>query len=514
MIRVYEFWCTPVDNNGQNIAIEEIERGQQYYNSMIALLNQQVQSQLPIIEELSRRDRFLSKIYLLYPWLDLSLAAQAKIDNNNVDDESRKTKQATIIYAFIAKASRDVQVALPASSSHCYTGTYHTVLSAFNQAAGSKRKGIWPGEPFRFRKMRDSHGAMCGVHLQGKVFTWGSLIAGKSSIYQVGESDPFTKNTTSVSQSENHKWERRIIYLKVAKSAEPIQLRVKIHRTIPHDAAITHIMLSRVGNYGSKMRWRLLITAKLNDEVPTVQDISEAVGLDVGVKCLVNGSLQVAITSEARTNNVNLDNPNDPDNVHKLIIPAYAVRMYQQIDVVDRKRKELALQLRDKLPSIEDQGIPQSPGGTANFIERNGLHGFGEYLDHEHYLHCLQDHLSRRSQAIRKNAFRKFVASLHGRRVYIEKLDLKSIAEGEESTNSERKFAGLYLLLNLLKTSGAIEVKRIDGRGDEHSPELTFAKAIKKAGESGKVEVKAARKKIRKFRRKSRQLSNQTVNQV
>jgi hypothetical protein len=505
--RVYEFWCKPIDN-GQQIAIEEIERGRKYYNSMIALLNQRVQEQLPIIEKLSKEDRFLSKIYLLYPWLDLSLSAQAKLDNNDIDEKSQKTKQAPVIYALIAKTVRDVQVELPASLSNgCYTGTYHNVQAAFSQAIGSNRKGVWPGEPYRFRSMRDSRGATCGVHLQGGIFTWGALIADKTSICQIKGLDPHAKDQTSVSQQENHKWERRIIHLKVAKSADPIQLRVKLHRTIPHDAVISHVMLSRVGDYGSKIQWRLLITANLKDEIPTVNDISESVGVDAGVKCLADGSIQVAVTTDY------VDTGDDENNPSLLIIPAYAVRMHQKIDAIDRERKELALQIRDKLPSIEGQGIPKFPEGIANFIERNGLHGFGKYLEREHYLHCKQCHLSKRSQAIRKDKFRKFVASLHGRRVYIEKINLKDIAQSKESTNAERKFASLHLLLSLLKSAGAVEVRQIEGRSDDHSPEFTFAEAIKAAGESGKIQVKVARKAIRKFRRKSNQLSNQLSNQ-
>ena len=480
MIRVYDFNCWMSDEDAR-VAIGEIERGRRYYNNMIAELNRRVQEELPVIEALSAGDRFLARIVLLWPWFDPSLAQQA-----TADGDDPKSKQAMAIYACIAHHARDVRHDMPTGPSGCYTGTYHAVHAAFDAAIGDKRKGTWPGEPYHFRRMRDNRGATCGVHLQGGSYTWSGLLSGQTSIVQVCDLDSTYTQTSSLSHEANHYWERRIVRLKVAKLSDPLILHVKLHRQIPHHAVITHVTLARSGDYGSRIRWRLLITAKI--ETTTEVTRKDTIGVDTGFRVMPNGAIQVGMTSEG----------------DELSIPAYAVRMNQKIDMVDRQRKELALQIRDQLPPIEGQGLPVSPGGHASYIERNGLHGFGEYLEQENHLHCLQDHLAKRAQRIRTDVFRKFVHSLRDRQVFIEKLKLRALAKDEESDNAIRKYANLSALTTMFKNTGAKEVKQIEGRGDAHLPDVDFAEKIREAGESEKLEIRPARKAIRKYRKSKR----------
>lgn len=477
MIRVYDF-NVRISKEAQRVAIEEIERGRQYYNAMIAELNNRVQAEIPVIESLSHGDRFLARLALLWPWWSPTDKQQELADSDRAEDQ--KSKLAMAIYACIAHHARDVRHDMPTGPSGCYTGTYHAVHAAFDAAIADKRKGTWPGDPYYFRRQRDKRGATCGVHLQGGSYTWGKITSGATSLIRVGET-----TDRSTSDKPNHAWELRPIWLKVSKESEPIEIIVKLHRRIPDDAVITHAILARSGDYGTGLRWRLLITAKLPPTDPTSKD-AEPIGVSLGCKVNGDGSILVAAAS----------------NGESMTIPAYAVRMRQKLPIVTAARENLALIERDKLEGDKSK-LPSNPARVADYIERNGLRGHSEFVTQEHYQHCLYDHLIRRSERIRKEAVRQFTSKLRGKVVYIEKQDRKTpLASG--SNNDLLKFAGVGMVVASLKQAGAIEVPPSERLGDATAPTREKAEKILTSGIGGKAEKPAARKTIRKYR-KSRQ---------
>lgn len=463
--KVYTFGCR-ISREARDIVEQEIELGRRYYNAMIEAVNLDIAGDRdwsPEKEARLGRPERKGKAKRIEALARLFCA----------DDARAKTVSARAIYARLSRVSRNVRAdkRFSAASSGCYTGTYHSVQSAFDQAMSAKRVGVWPGEPFRFRRMGDNSGAIVGVHLQPSR-PWWKLLGGSSS----------------VCTPEPHDGRRFRLVLKVSKCAEPIEVSVDlgskcrgVRREIPSDALVSHVMLARRGDYGTRGKYVLLVTAKHETE-ETVVDQTQRVGVDVGFDMQPDGSLLVAVTSEG----------------DELRIPAYAVRMAHRVHELQSERDALANAKRTECPACTGK----SAIGVAIWCERNGP-GHAEYLEREHALRCTQDHVRRRYQAIRLDAYRKF-ASVYGTHAYVRKAKLKAVAEKElhgEEQNLDRVIASCFEIESLLRQRGAIDVV-CERYGDANAPSVASAEKIRQAGVSGSLKIDTARKQVRKYRKK------------
>lgn len=430
----------------------EIARGCRYYNDMIGALNRDIsgakaRGEQPEIEGRAARIERLCKRHIS-------------------DEKAAKSLAAKAIYKRIARIAKNVRATFTAAKSGCYTGTYHAVQADFDRAVSAKRPGVWPGAPYRYRDTRDS-GAIVGVHIQpAKPWRW--VLDGRSEICQL------------IPDSDDGRFFR--IRLKVSKEHT---IEVSIDRgnkcrgkrlDIPDFALVSHVYVMRTGDYATGGKYEVRIVYK----TPKVETdpVTDRIGVDLGWRSLSDGSLLVAVTSDGR----------------QCIIPDYAVRMALRVPELQSER--------DNLANVEKQTImgcqAKSPSRLADFIERNGLGGHDDWLEKEHELHCRQAHVARRYQNIRTDVYRKFANSIRGR-ANILKTTLKRVAEEElkgENLNYDRTIASCFMLAQLLKNAGAIEVT-CERQSDSYAPTVENAELIRTAP----TREGAARKTVRKFRK-------------
>lgn len=405
MIRVYSF-SVRLPLEAERVAMREIDRGRSLYNAMIAQYNPH-----------PRRKVF-----------DI-------ISNHKLAD------------------------------SGLYTGTYFAVVNAFQQAVGTKRVGVWPGDPYRFRSWRSNEGAMVGVSRSKSAgATWGGALAGASQIFSVTD--------------DGSKYLR--VQLKISRDDEPIEFTAHIRRTIPSDAVLTKVYLVRKGTYGRRHKWELQVTFEA--DVAVVPSTGDRVGVDVGWKQREDGSLLVAVTSDGQ----------------KLIVPAYAIRMALRGPELQSERDNLANETRSRHAECQ----ARSANGTAAWCEEYRPETEREYIRQDRELRCRQDHVRERYQNIRNDWYKKFAATLRGR-AYILKNKLKEAAEKELPTvvNRVRSIASCFEVAQLLRTNGAIEVV-CERLSDSLEPTLENAERIRLSGESGELLERPARKPVRKFRKR------------
>ena len=462
--KVYTFGCR-ISRESRDIVEREIERGRRYYNAMIEQVNLDIagdrdwspekEERLGRPERKSRARRIESLAHLICS-----------------DDSRAKTVTARAIYRRISRVSRNVRAdkRFSAANSGCYTGTYHAVQAAFDQALSSKRVGVWPGEPYRYRRSGENSGAIAGVHLQPS-WEWGKLLTGSSSICAPAA----------------HDGRRFLLSLKVSKEAPPIEISVDlgskcrgVRREIPADALVSHVMVTRRGDYGTRGKYVILVTAK-TEAVELESDSTQRVGVDVGFAPQPDGSLLVAVTSEG----------------NELRVPPYAVRMAHRVHELQSERDNLANAKRAECPACTGK----SAIGVYRWCEQNGP-GHAEYMAAEFALRCTQEHVRRRYQAIRSDAYRKF-ASVYGSHCYVRKVKLKAVAETElrgQERNLDRTIASCFEIEQLLRKAGAVDVV-CERSGDANSPDLASAEKIRQAGLSGSLKIATARKQVRKYRK-------------
>lgn len=480
--RVYTFRKVRISPESAHECFAEIERGRQYYNAMIDELNRRVQEELEYIEE-------------------AAFGAYG-------DTEAAKSCQAKLIYRAIKRHARDVRAQMPASSTECYTGTYHAVQAAFDQATSSKRQGTWPGERFRRRYPGDG-GEAVGVHIQGGKTTWRDLQQGSTSLMIARD----------VWVGHQGAW------LKVSRNATiPVRVwwksRGKNPRVIPDDAIVSHAMLCLESDYGTsptctelpdgwqpRGKWVLRITAK----IPSIETVpkSGSVGVSIGWYRDDEGLL-VAVTSDGK----------------ELRIPAYALRMADRNNELRSERDQLANAVKEYLPISNPNWMPKSAQAAASYIERHGLNVradidpvkrelFARFLEREANLRRTNDHVRRRFLNIRDEHYRKFVHSLQGKRVYVDKIEIKQLAESrhekEDVGATSRFLAGAHSLVAMLKNAGAEQVPFCgDDRerlGDEREPTEANARNVLESGLNGNLHHATARKTVRKYRRSKKSTS-------
>ena len=478
---VYTFRKVRISAVDARECFAEIERGRSYYNAMIVELNQRVQEEIEYIEE----------------------SAYGLMGNA----EATKGAIAKLIYRAIRRHSRDVRAQMPASSSCCYTGTYHAVQSAFDQATSSKRKGTWPGERFR-RRYPGGGGEAVGVHIQGGTTTWKDICDGKTSLFEARDAGS-RYGTFALKISKSATIESRVAWKCYGKNP----------RVIPDDAVISHAMLCLVGDYSQaycdstgnpRGTWVLRVTAKL--PAREVAPKTETVGVSVG--WYREQDMLVAVTSEGK----------------ELRVPAYAMRMADRNNELCSERDQLANAVKEYLPIANPKWMPKSAMSTASYIERHGLNVrddvdpahrmmFAKFLERETQLRRTNDHVRRRFQNIRDEHYRKFVQSLAGKQVYFDKIEIKAIAESNQEKEdigaTSRFVAGVHSLVTMLVNSGAELVPFCgDDRerlGDERVPTRENADKILQAALDGKRHQGAARKSVRKYRRRPKN-SEATLN--
>lgn len=460
--KVYVFRCR-LDDAARAIVESEIERGRRYYNDMIADLNSDIAGTKehegePAIEGKARRIEHLARHIC-------------------TSDDKANTVAARAIYRRIARVSLNIR-ALPKFSafrSGCYTGTYHGVQAAFDQATSAKRVGVWPGEPFRYRRHGDNSGTGVGVHIQPAT-TWANILSGRHSICK----------------AERHP-DGRVFFLdlKVSKESGPIGIRVilpkrchGVRREIPSEGTVSHVLIHRTGDYGTRGKYELHVTVKTPSANAPPVEVTR-VGVDIGWRARSDGSLLVAVTSDGQ----------------ECSIPAYAVRMALRESELQSERDNLANELRARHPECTGS----SAIGVASWVQRNCDQSEAEYLAKEHALRCTQDHVRRRYLAIRTDVYRKFAAAI-GWSAAVLKTRLKEVAEEElkgQPENFDRKLAAGFQLAQLLRNAGAAEVV-CERRGDSNAPERENAEQIRVAHETGKLLDRGARRSVRKYRRTKR----------
>jgi len=483
--KVYVFGCR-ISDESRTIVEREIERGRIYYNSMIEAVNADIAG--PRAPEChnkrlpgkAKRIESLARLFCLSPIHTSELEGK---HDREAERKRAKTVAAKAIYRRIARVSRNVR-AMPkfsAARSGCYTGTYHAVQAAFDQAMSSKRVGVWPGEPFRYRRQGENSGTTIGVHIQPST-TWGAIREGR---HEICSSDPGL---------DDHRHFH--LNLKVSKESGPIAISVDVgkpcrsrdgRRWIPNDAIVSHVMLCRAGDNGTRGKYELHVTARTDAMAAASlrSEVEERIGIDIGWASRPDGSILVTVTS---------------DGV-ECAIPAYAVRMALRVIELQSERDNLANEVKSRHPDC----AAKSAIGVSRWCEQHADQSESEYLIAEHALRCTQDHVRRRYQAIRSDLYRKF-ARAYGHRCWILKTSLKEAAEVKlkgEAKNYDRTIASCFELAQLLRNAGAVEVRR-ERRGDSLGPSRENTEQIKQAGESGSLLERAARKAVRKYRKTKR----------
>lgn len=471
-VKVYVFGCR-ISDSSRAIVEREIERGRQYYNSMIAAVNNDIAGQS---NPEKRGERLPGKAKRIE-----SLAAMICSDAKKAKDVAARA-----IYRRITRVCRNVRAApgFAAAKSGCYTGTYHAVCAAFDQAMGSKRVGVWPGEPFRFRRPGENSGTTIGVHIQPST-TWKKIRSGN---HEICSSDPAQDRDRYLT-----------MMLKVSKETGPIEVSValgkKCHgerRTIPPDSLISHVMICRAGDHSTKGKYELHVTVKQNVmATASLEPVQrDAIGVDMGWKPRDDGSLLVAVTSHGS----------------ECVIPPYAVRMALRVTELRAERDELANEVRARHHECQSK----SAEGTARWLEQRYDQSESEYLSKELALRCTQDHVRRRYQNIRRDVYAKFARQCGG--AFLIKLNLKEASESREpgerrrGDEFERTVASCFELAQLLKNAGAVETKC--DRSADRAPTRENALGLLEAGLSGERQERKQTKHIRKFRKRAREDRN------
>jgi hypothetical protein len=458
--------------------LEEMERGRKYYNALIDAMNVWLAG--PKDNDGKRTGGFATKADAAVDWLYRDQVVTA---------EKRKALKAKVIYRAIRKAAFSIRRMLPAGASGCYKGTYDEVCADFERAVSDKRKGVWPGEPFRYRGPRET---IVGCRTMGS--TWGYLQSGKSHICNVG---PLRKGNGSLDEKYFD------ISLRVTKDGDPIVLSVAlgskqrgVRRTIPDEAEIAKVRLVAKGDYATGLKFVLQVTAKVADEKPL--DITERVGVDIGWEEMDDGGILVACTSDGERLVID----------HRTVDEAKAVEHYQSLR--DTNKGLLLEELIRRAPQLVDvlrgRSIPPnttSAARVAHFCESLGIHGVGMFLDTEHRLRCTQEHCRRRYQNIRDDMYKKFAYRV-GPHSAIVKLARKAEAEGEskrQEVNHTRQIASTFVLSQLLRNKGALEVV-CERPGDPLGPSAENATRIKEAADKNVILVRPARRTVRKYRKR------------
>lgn len=476
-IKVYTFRKVRISNEAAAECFEEIERGRGYYNAMISELNRRVQEEIEYIETAT------------YGLLG--------------DTPTAKEHVAKLIYRAIKRHSRDVRAELPASSTECYTGTYHGVQAAFDAAMSSKRKHTWPGEKFK-KRWPGGGGEAVGVHIQGGKTTWRDICSGRTSLF-VARDTTQRVGTCSLKVSKGMTLDAKVWWL----------CRGKNPRRIPDDAVISHALLCLEIDQGNapvdcngkpRGKWVLRVTAKLPDSGIVARFSNDPIGISVGWSRDSEGLL-VAVMSDGQ----------------ELRVPEYACKMADDNNRLRGDRDQLANAVKEYLPITNPQWLPKSAIATAGYIERHGLNVredidvahrelFARFLERETQLRRTNVHVRRRFLDIRSEHYRKFVQSLTGKQVFLDKIDIKSIAESrqeKEDTGATARFlAGAHSLVTLLVNSGAELVPFCgDDRerlGDERVPTRENAAKILDSALGGKRIQATTRKQVRKYRRRKK----------
>ena len=513
--KVYTLYAR-ISPKASKICQDEIERGRQYYNAMICDLNKRVQADVSELEQICKGRRMLATLAVRWPEWSPSLNVQQMFDTASTDDE-RKACLATALYFCIQRHATNVRAEHPASSSWCYTGTYHQVQADFDRAVADKRRGTWPGTPYKTRPIRTQTGASVGAHIQGGKITWQDIQSGVTTMFA-----PVPGATPSGRYQK--------FQLKVSKS-QTIVLSLKMYsrgrnqRVIPHDAIVTHALLQRahtseacagwvrVGRvsdvdgtvndhpYGHCGKWILHIVAKLNEQPRSID--ATPIGVSLGWSLQDDGSLLVAVTSEGK----------------RLCVSARAMRMARRVSEIQSEMDSLANAVRDYVPGATEK---KSTVSLLDYIERQGLIENSKtdsdiaelcnlFARKVRRLKAIAEHLRRRIANIRSDSYKKFVAELSTRTVYVQKLDIKSIAEDPnnkgETSGWLRTLACCHTLAELLQHRGAIKVN-CERSGDDTAPSRQFADKILNESQGQAGQKEASRRTLRKYRRK---LSNAEV---
>jgi hypothetical protein len=376
------------------------------------------------------------------------------------------------------------------AESGLYTGSYMSAVAAFQQAVSVKRAHKWPGDPYSFRHDHDLRGAKIGVvWSKSQAPTWDKLLAGFSSLATCELGAKRRRNYSA--------WK-----LKVSRDDAPIVFTANMRREIPPDALITAIYLVPDGERGESRWWDLQITWH-EQTVVVVEPPKERVGVSTGWSILDDGSMLVAITSEARC----------------LRIPPYAIRKAKDVESIQGQRDTWANimlgELKRKGVSCkygDDVGYEgaetglvcwaKSADAVIDWVERNGIHGMRPFVDKAIELRRRQQHNRRRFLDIRDELYRDFAAA--NRCAYISKQKLRETAEKElkgQEPNHERTWASIHMLEQCLIERGAVEIE-CESLGDSIAPTLANAQKIWDSGESGNIKIRASRKSVRKYRKR------------
>lgn len=437
----------------------EMERGRRYYNDMIGALNRDIagieaRDGVDAVEGKAKRIERLCRAWF-------------------ADGDKAKSVAAKAIYRRIKTVSRNIRAdkRFSALNSGCYRGTYHAVQADFDRAVSAKRVGVWPGEPYRYRRP-GGPGACVGVHIQPpKPWSW--VLSGVSEICSVTDDNGrIFEMTLKVSKSST-------IPLTVDRGKKCQGARLDI----PADALVSHVMVFRSGDYATGGKYEIHVTYK--EEDASCVELSR-VGVDIGWKRRTDGSMLVAVSSDGR----------------ECVIPAYAVRMASRVAEIQSDRDNLANDCKTRLLAAGRDCQAKSSAGVARWAEQYADQSEREYIANERALRCTQEHVRSRYQNIRNDTYRKFVNELRGRACII-KTRLKVVAEEKlkgEGLNFDRVVASCFELSQLFRNAGAVEVA-CERRGHSVVPDAVNAEEIRLAHESGKLLDRGARKTVRMYRK-------------
>lgn len=452
----------------------EMERGRSYYNQMVGFVNDHLAGKRG--EDGKRTGGLAERACVLME----RFAAHRT-------PEERKRLKASAIYWAIKRLALRARREFPPGASGCYKGTYDDVCADFERAMSDKRKGVWPGTPFRFRGPRET--AACVRFPSG--VTWADLQFGRpichAGIYR----------RRGNAQDDKYFF----LTLRLTKEGEPVKLICDlgnkcrgVRRTIPEDAKVAKIRVLTKGDYGTRHKFEVQVTFRTDGEEAT-RDISERIGIDIGWELQPDGSIAVARTSDGR----------------ELTLAQATVAQALRVDELQSQRCANANLLAEEAEKAGEKCLARSPESIVAWVERRMMDlGRWDWIaahrwqfEREHSLRCTQAHCRRRYQAIRDDQYRKF-ASANGQVAAIVKLPRKKEAEGESlgtEPNHCRQIASTFKLSQLLRNRGALEVvceRPVDSLG----PRAENADQIKEAAGKNLILSRPARRQVRKYRKR------------